>query len=199
MKKGFNSTRHRNSNRLPNYDYSQIGAYFITIVTQNRACLLGSIVDGEMILNDVGKMIDQVFQEMPRVIKGIEVNPYQIMPNHVHAIISLNQFIEASYLNLPVGADLRVCPGQPQRVALTDDGKVGNRITLFNVLQRFKSLTTRRYINGVQRSNWAPFKNRLWQRNYYEHIVRDEHDYQSIVEYIKLNPQNWDKDEEHLL
>jgi len=62
-------------------------------------------------------------------------------------------------------------------------------------VQRFKSLTTRRYIEGVRQSGWPHFPNRLWQRNYYEHVIRDEEDLQAITDYILQNPQNWGNDE----
>ncbi|MDW7756043.1 MAG: transposase, partial [Brevefilum sp.] len=177
----------RTSLRLPDYDYSTEGIYFITIVTQKRKCLFGSIRDCEMILNSVGLMVDQVCKEIPQYIPTVELSPYQIMPNHFHALIlikhniiknifehnSLNQ-IDYQLLEPNVGADLRVCPGQPQRVAPTE-----KLISLQNIVQRFKSLTTRRYIDGVHNNNWPSFEMRLWQRNYYEHVVRDESDYRN--------------------
>jgi len=64
-------------------------------------------------------------------------------------------------------------------------------------VQRFKSLTTRRYIEGVRHLGWKPFHTRLWQRNYYEHIIRNEKDLQGVIDYILLNPQNWGSDEEY--
>ncbi len=72
------------------------------------------------------------------------------------------------------------------------------RVSLSEIVGRFKSLTTRRYIDGVEKSNWQRFDTRLWQRSYYEHVIRDERDYESIVEYIWTNPQNWEKDEEYI-
>ena len=91
MNKGKDPSIRRNSNRLPDYDYSQDGAYFITIVTQNRLCLFGSILDGKMVMNDAGRMVEQVCQEMPQVIRGVEIGCFQIIPNHFHAIIRLTQ------------------------------------------------------------------------------------------------------------
>ena len=117
----------RTSLRLPDYDYSADGIYFITIVTQKHKCLFGSIRDGEMILNNTGLMVDQVCKELPKFIPSVELSPYQIMPNHFHALFlirsnlfknnseqnSQNQ-IDYQQLKPNVGADLRVCPGQPQ-------------------------------------------------------------------------------------
>ena len=195
----------RKSFRLPDFDYSSEGIYFTTIVTQKRECLFGSINNGKMILSSAGLMVDQVCEEISQYIPSVEFSPYQIMPNHFHALIHIKQFKNNSFADLNsldqinfqqsepnVGADLRVCPGQPQRVAPTED-----RVSLHNIVQRFKSLTTRRYIYGVYNHNWPRFNLRLWQRNYYEHIIRDESDYQNLAEYIVSNPQYWEKDEEY--
>lgn len=111
----------RKNLRLPHYDYSQTGAYFITIVTYKRICLLGSIIDGEMILNDAGKMTDSVCQELPQFIPDVRMEPYVIMPNHFHAIVVI-------CIN-SLGADTKVYPedldGQPhnrkQRDVLIND------------------------------------------------------------------------------
>lgn len=98
-----NPKKHHWSLRLADFDYSQDGAYFVTIVLQNRKCLFGSVIDGEMVQNEAGKMVDKVCKEMPKFLQGVEIFPYQIMPNHFHAIIVItNEII--------VGADLRVRP-----------------------------------------------------------------------------------------
>lgn len=179
-------SKKRTKMRLPEYDYAQAGAYFVTIVTQNRRCLFGEIIESEMQLNDAGRMVEGVCRQISELIFGLELDIYQIMPNHFHGLFVLNEM---------VGADLRVCPdltkdklGQPQRVAPT---------SLPDVIQRFKSITTKRYIDGVAYHNWPSFNKRLWQRNYYDHIIRDEKDLQSVVGYILTNPQNWLQDEEY--
>ena len=93
MSLGDNMTRpiytipKRKITHLQNFDYSQNGAYFITTVTHNRVYLFGSVIDEEMILNDAGKMIARVYHEMPEVIPGLQIDTFQIMPNHIHAII----------------------------------------------------------------------------------------------------------------
>ncbi len=106
---------HRRSIRLKGYDYSQAGLYFITICCQDRACLFGEIINGKMILNDAGKMIEKWF----------------------------------------------------------------------------KTMSTNEYIRGVKNLGWAPFNGKLWQRNYYEHIIRNEKSYKNISKYIKNNPIKW--------
>jgi REP element-mobilizing transposase RayT len=184
---GANSVRfdperlHRRSIRLKGYDYSQPGAYFITICTQDRACLFGEVVDGEMRLNDAGQMVQDVWDELPAFYPGVQTDAFIVMPNHIHGIIIL------------VGAGSHACPdeiGQPQGVAPT-------RLSLPDVVHRFKTMTTKRYIDGVKKFGWTPFRRRLWQCNYYEHIIRNDHALQRFREYIWTNPLRWHLDREN--
>ena len=176
---------HRRSIRLPGYDYSRSGAYFVTICTQNRECMFGKIVGGEMVLNDAGRMINIVWDEMQGNYPGVETDEFVVMPNHTHGIIVL------------VGAGPRTCPdngqpknnGHPQGVAPT--------LSLPDVVHRFKTMTTKRYTDGVKQSGWAPYPGKLWQRNYYEHIIRNEQELNKIREYIVNNPFNWQSDENY--
>ena len=177
----MNNLNHENQQRkihhIQGYNYAQNGAYFITIVTQNRICRFGSIIDAEMALNDAGMMLAQVLEEMPNVIPDLVIGPYQIMPNHIHAILIIEH---------TVGSGLRARP---------EKSKEAN-ISLFNIVARFKSLTTIRYIYGVKNLGWPVFEQRLWQRSFYEHIIRNERDHQAIVDYILANPMNWEKDKD---
>jgi len=175
---------HRRSLRLPNYDYAQAGAYFVTVCTNERKCLLGEIVGGEMRLSDAGRMVESVWIDIARHYSSVDIDAFVTMPNHIHGIIILG-----------VGAGPRACPdekkrmGQPQRVAPT--------ISLPEVVQRFKSLTTTKYIKGVAQESWPAFPGRLWQRNYYEHVIRKENELTLIREYIQLNPTKWAVDKEN--
>ena len=168
----------RKSLRLPDYDYSQDGLYFITIVTNHRLYLFGKIREDKMILNDAGQMIDQVCQEIPQHIQDVHIEQYIIMPNHFHGIIRIEHGDED--------------------VIRADIDKGLEIPSLGDIVKRFKSLTTRRYIDGVHQSGWPRFSKRLWQRNYYEHVIRNERDFEAIFEYILSNPQNWEKDEEYI-
>ena len=150
--------QNRKNLRLPHYDYSLPGAYFITIVTYNRRCMFGSIVNGEMILNDAGQMIDSVCIELSNVNPGVELEPYIIMPNHFHAVVTINSnSLSTDFLLSVVRND----------VCQKDMEVEKSKISLPKVVQRFKSITTRRYIDGVERYNWPRFDQHLWQRNYY--------------------------------
>lgn len=171
---------HRKSIRLKGYDYSQKGFYFITLCAQHRTHFFGCIDNDTMILNDAGNMLNHWYYELENKFANIKCHEMVIMPNHFHCIIEIT----------PVGADLCVCPeiiGQTRRSAPTG-------ITVGECVQWFKTMTTNYYIHGVKNNNWLPFDHRLWQRNYWEHIIRDENDYYNIAEYIINNPKNWDCD-----
>jgi putative transposase len=170
----------RHSIRLKRYDYAQEGAYFITITTQSRACLLGDIIDSVPRLNDAGRMIQSLWVDLPTFYSGVETDTFIVMPNHIHGILLL------------VRAGPRACPnnaGQPQGVAPT--------MSLPDLIRPFKTLTTKRYVDGVKQAGWMPFRGRLWQRNYYEHIIRDEKSLLRIREYIATNPARWSIDPEN--
>jgi len=171
---------HRRSIRLKGYDYSNAGYYYVTICTQDRLHLFGGIADGEMILNDAGKMIKYQWQQLICRFENIELHEFVIMPNHFHGIIEL--------VGVPLVGTPN--PGQPQGIAPT----VCFAPTLGDVIGAFKSLTTNDYILNVTHNNWPRFNKKIWQRNYYEHIIRDEKSFYKISEYIRTNPLLWQDD-----
>ena len=159
----------------------------MSVCSQNRECLFGEVTGGEMRLNEAGRMVQTVWDELSDHYPGVQTDAFIIMPNHIHAIIVL----------IDVGAGPRTCPhqrdneGQPQGVAPTMP------LSLPDVVHRFKLMTTTRYRQGVTRYGWSPFNKKLWQRNYYEHIIRDENDLMQIRQYIEENPAKWEEDENH--
>jgi REP element-mobilizing transposase RayT len=178
---------HRRSIRLRGYNYSQEGLYFVTTCTQNRECLFGEITDGEMRLNEIGRMIEKWCTELSHKFQNIILDAYIIMPNHFHTII-VNVGSPAA-----VGADLRVCPDILGECEHTLGEHTGS--PLHAIVQWFKTMTTNEYIRGVKTLGWQPFNKRVWQRNYYEHIIRDHNDYARIAGYIADNPANWANDD----
>jgi REP element-mobilizing transposase RayT len=173
---------HRRSIRLKGYDYSQAGAYFITLCTQDRACLFGRVMNGEMRLNDAGRMVWAEWHRLPERFPHLVLDAFVVMPNHVHGILVITD--PAPTVGATVGATPTV--GATTRVAPT----VGN------IIGAFKSRVTVEYIRGVKTSGWPPFRGRLWQRNYYEHIIRNEHALNAIRQYIMENPRRWHRDRE---
>ena len=193
-------THRRRPIRLSGYDYQSTGAYFLTLCTQNRQCLFGEIAGGEIVLNDAGRMVHRVWNELPLFYPGVDIDAFQIMPNHFHGIILL------------VGAGPRACPtpdtgqpqgnGQPRGVALTgwngrDHGNTTVGLSLPDVVHRFKTMTTKIYVDGVKQSGWPAFPGKLWQRNYYERIVRDADEMVRLQQYVLDNPQKWEYDREN--
>jgi putative transposase len=194
----------RRTLRLPTYDYSQPGAYFITICTQQRLPWFGDVVDGAMLLNDVGCMVETWWHELGNKFSRIELDACVFMPNHVHGIICIvtegvrthgcaPTGIHTPVTQNPVGADLCVRPDQSVRPP------PDLRPSLGKILQWFKTMTTNRYLAGVKQSGWHPFPGRLWQRNYYEHVIRNEESLNRIREYITTNPCRWHLDRENSL
>ena len=166
---------HRRSIRLRGYDYAQPGAYFVTIATHEKQSMFGEVEDGQMRLNEAGRMIERWQAELTNKFPSVETDEYVVMPNHFHGIVAI------------VGADLRVRPdpGAP----IIEGAHIG--APLPEIVQWFKTMTTNEYIRGVKRHGWAPFQGRLWQRNYYEHVVRNEEDLEDVRQYIVGNPARW--------
>jgi putative transposase len=167
---------HRRSIRLKGYDYSQKGAYFITICTKNRECLFGEIQQEQMNLNDLGRFVYDVWDDLPNHYAHVELDTFVIMPNHIHGIILLS--------DTPVGAGFKPAPTTP-----TDTAK---RQPLSEIIRALKTFSARR-INAHRNTAGSP----VWQRNYYEHIIRDENSLNRIRQYIVDNPKNWNGDREN--
>ena len=179
----------RKAIRLKEYDYSSPGYYFVTICTKDRKCLFGEITDQGMGFNDAGSMVKKVWDELPIFYPNITRDVFVVMPNHIHGIIIIDSFKNA-------GAGPRACPehpgaidGQPQGVAPTNQD-----LSLPDIVHRFKSMTTNQYIKNVKQNDWKPFNKKLWQRNYYEHVIRNDIDLEETREYILNNPKKWDLD-----
>ena len=274
----------RRSLRLKGYDYTQVGAYFVTIVTQNRLCLFGEIVGKEMRLNEAGEMVCGFWEALPQRFPAIEIDMFVVMPNHLHGIVVIKQSTDVGAGLVParntnstehrattrvaptnqnpapdvenapntpnrttttvehtkltnVGAGLvparntnstehrattRVAPTNQNpapdventptvpnrattRVAPTGimdggvDSPITDRFALGDVIGAYKSLSTVEYTRGVKQMKWSPFHKRLWQRNYYEHVVRHDESLRQLQQYILDNPDQWAFDKENPL
>ena len=185
----------RRSIRLRDYDYAAAGYYFVTICVQGRECLLGAIVNDMAVVNEAGGMVDHWWNELPNKFGTVELDRYVIMPNHFHGIIILQS-------PAAVGANLCVRPGF--RRSEIPGGRMGPQIPgghagppLPQVVQWFKTMTTNAYINGAKKHDWPPFPGKLWQRNYYEQVIRNDRELRNIRQYIRDNPAKWDADNEN--
>ncbi len=179
----------RRSIRLAGHDYTEPGEYFVTIVTQERASLFGDIAGYEMQTNDAGRMIQETWEEIPAYYPRIDIDEFVVMPNHVHGII----VIEAEDgERAPRGSALPHTLGGGKEVNSSEVSRDSPiKLSLGDVVERFKSLATTRYAAGVRERGWPRFTGKLWQRNYHEHIVRNEYSLRLIRAYIEGNPAMW--------
>jgi putative transposase len=178
---------HRRSIRLRDYDYSQAGAYFVTICVYNQEYLLGDVVDGEARLSEAGEIVAQMWDDLPSRFPTVELDAFVVMPNHVHGIIVIVERPASE----PVGAGLAL----PSANTLNDHEKRGTprgAPTVGDIVGAFKSLSAIACNRLLDRGG-VPF----WQRNYWEHIVRDERDLNRLRDYIAANPARWFEDEEN--
>ena len=163
---------HRRSIRLKDYDYSSVGAYFITICTENRECILSSLRRGnpcgcpKIELTELGRICNNMLFGISAMY-NIIISKYVIMPNHIHFLMIIS--------NDDTRATARVAP------------------TVGDIVGGYKSLVLKIWLKKCNENNIS--MGQIWQRNYYEHIIRDEQDYEIKWNYIDTNPLNWEKDE----
>jgi len=180
---------HRRSVRLKDYDYAQPGAYFVTVCTQERACLFGHVVNGEMRLNDAGEVVRKEWFNTATIRPYVRLNENEcvIMPNHLHAIVwivydvgATGRSPETSCTSSPDGRSPASSPNGPKH------GSIGA------IMAGFKSVTAKR-INQMRGTPGT----KVWQRNYHEHVIRDEASLNAIRQYIMGNPARWAEDPEN--
>ncbi len=164
---------HRRSIRLKEYDYSQPGAYFVTICTRERECLFGEIVDGEMRLNGAGQIMADAWRWLGVQYPYVGLDGSVVMPNHLHGIIVICDDV---------------------RRGVSRNAPTKTRKPLGRLIGAFKTVSTKR-LNESRLTEGAP----LWQRDFYEHVVRNEDELEAIREYIVSNPARWEEDENNPL
>ena len=181
----------RQSTRLKTYDYSLEGSYFITIVTQDRLHLFGKIENSQMILNTVGKIVEQEWKNSIQLRSNISLGEFIIMPDHMHMILTIDHQISNDKESKEWEHSNPKSPSQ----------------TIGAIIRGFKGACTKKinlFYNSTGELQFTPtdelqfaptefYKNKIWQRNYYDHIIRNQADYNRIEQYIIDNPQNWKK------
>ena len=161
---------HRRSIRLKEYDYSQDGHYFVTICVQNHVEYFGVVENGEMILNQFGKIVEKCWNELPDHYGNCELDEYVIMPNHFHGILIINGCSNVGAIHeLPL------------------HGKNCRRKMLIPLIVGQFKMRSSKLINQIR---GTPGK-QLWQRNYYERVIRDEKELFNTKRYIRNNPLEW--------
>ncbi|MFH0753187.1 MAG: transposase [Candidatus Omnitrophota bacterium] len=179
---------HRCSTRLDGYDYSRNGCYFVTVCVKGGLCIFGDIHDGVMCLNNVGRLVERAWQALPERFQNIKLDVFVVMPNHIHGIIKMGVDDEIDFPRV-VGA--------PLVGALNKRAGTRPAPTLGDIVGAFKSMVVHEYIGNVKNANWPKFDQSVWQRNYYDRIIRNVGAYARIHEYIVTNPANWADDDEN--
>ncbi|MFZ2199599.1 MAG: transposase [Microgenomates group bacterium] len=160
----FRDLSSRHTIRLQTFDYSSPNWYYVTICTNERESNFGEIHDGKMFFSPAGRMIELEWVKLRIRYINIRLGKFVVRPNHFHGIIQ------------SIRAGIKPAP------------------TLGTIIGSYKSITTHEYIAGINKYDWQAFNHRLWQRNYYEHIIRNDEDFDHIQKYITNNPLNWVKD-----
>ncbi len=162
---------HRKSIRLKHYNYSQNGAYFITLCAKNRQCLFGEIINNKITLNDLGNIVREEWKKSFQIRYELEIDEFVIMPNHFHGIVFITRKSEQGY----------------NYKSNSDQGPKNKSIS--SLVAGFKSSVTSK-INALQKQT----SESVWQRNYHEHVIRNEKSLQRIREYTINNPLTWKED-----
>ncbi len=204
--------------RLKNWDYSSSGFYFVTICTHNKEKIFGNIIQNQFIKNKIGLMIEKYWLKLPEKFPNIELDIYQIMPDHFHGIIFIkNNFVVGtdpcvrsySNKNIPSSENKNIRSYSNKNInsnqninnlsinqaqthgsvpTINQNTKFGNVGLLGQVIRWFKTMTTNEYIKNIKQNNWPKFQNHLWQSRFHDRIIRSEKEYFTIKQYIKNNP-----------
>ncbi len=184
---------HRRSIRLKGYDYSQPGAYFVTVCTKDRACVFGEVLNGGMRLNAYGEIAQACWEAISNHFRHVELDKFVVMPNHVHGILWIVRRVGAHAVGARHAVPLRgIVPHTP--LSRSSWERFGNPVagSIPTVIRSFKSAVTKR-VNELRGTPGIA----VWQRNYYEHIIRNEESLNRIREYILTNPMRWMLDREN--
>ncbi len=159
---------HRQSIRLDGHDYSQGGVYFVTQCVHGRQCLFGDIREGMMHLNAIGMMVEQEWFNLSTRFPTVHLDTYIVMPNHMHGILIIKQpMVQES---------------------------ITKHVSFGMIIGAFKSLSTLHYMKEMEQQGWPPFERKLWQRNYYERVLRNDQELFHVRHYIDNNLINWTTD-----
>ncbi len=177
----------RKNIRLKSWDYSSDGAYFVTICTKDRENFFGEIVDGEMMLNEIGLMVEKWWKKIEEKYETVTLDNFIIMPNHIHGIIIIYN----------VGAD--PCVGPDEKIFIKQNRqKHGAVPTVSSMVQWFKTMAANEYLKKVKNNQWPVFDGKIWQRSFHDRIIRNKDEFLAFQKYILENPRRWEEDQDNL-
>ena len=182
----------RHSIRLRRYDYSEAGAYFVTLCAQDRRCLFGRITQGQARLNEAGAIVRQCWHDIPFHFPRVELDCFVVMPNHIHGIIALPYTPADAATHPRRGAVSETRRGAACRAHRKEQFGRPTPGSIPTIIRSFKSAATKR-VNELRQTPGAT----LWQRNYWERVIRDERELNLVREYILNNPAQWELDKLH--
>ncbi|MFH0834225.1 MAG: transposase [Patescibacteria group bacterium] len=197
-----------NSSRLSGFDYAQDGYYFVTICTQNRESLFGEIRNGKMMLNELGKIVAAEWNQTAKIRHNVKLDAFVVMPNHLHGIVVIDNWNDGKNVETHCNAFIKNDMWSEKIMGTNVDRDVARNVStsmaekfskispksgsLAAIIRGFKSATTKQ-IHQI-----APALDRVWQARFHDHIIRGEDELNRIRDYIRLNPDNWAKDEVNL-
>lgn len=181
---------HRRTLRLRDHDYSGGGAYFVTICTHERERLFGDVIEGEMRCNGAGLVVQEEWRLTAALREYVVLDEFIVMPNHFHAVLAIDD--RRVPARRAPGNDVDIGLGTARRAPTLESFAAPVVGSLATVIRSFKSAVTKRIIH-LRDNPGAP----VWQRNYYERVIRDERELNSIRQYIDDNPAKWEQDENH--
>ena len=171
----------RHSIRLPGYDYTQPGAYYLTILAHKKEHLFGQVVDGEVKLSPVGEIVQEQWLQIPRHFSNVVLDAFVIMPNHMHGIVVITK--GEVHTGIPIRLESTTSQSHTQSESLATPPILGSEPgSLPAIVQNLKSVRSRK-INKLLKTPGPT----IWHRNYYEHVIRDEADFERVVTYIESN------------
>lgn len=194
---GYDPERHhRQSVRLRAHDYAAGGTYFVTICAEGRECLFGEVRDAEMRVNAIGLIVEREWVRASELRPEVEIDVFCVMPNHLHGLVTIRPADDGDVAGrqcLSVG-EVEVGNQAHSGVPLREPGgpPIRKARSLSSIVGQFKAGSTRA-INEVRGTPCV----RVWQRGFYEHVVRDDADFARIADYIVTNPERWDTDDEN--
>jgi REP element-mobilizing transposase RayT len=173
---------HRRSIRLKGFDYASVGAYFVTIVTWHRDMLFGEIANDEMRLNTLGNIADECWRAIPDHFPNVELGAFVVMPNHVHGILVIQNGVDAFASTFNRRGTIYRAP--------TEEFQKPVPGSIPTIVRTYKAAVTRRIGREYNSAG-------IWQRNYYEHVIRNHEEWDRIHRYIQSNPSQWAEDDEN--